>query len=477
MKRASVSGKQHLCALLAVALMMIVVAAGCSRNSSGPRLKTTMTVVAVSDVHFTPFYDTSIFDDLVASPVEEWPGIFEGSSVTEPSTWGEETNYPLLKLALNAASRNIAEAHMVIFPGDMLCHHFPETFYDLYGEEDPEAMRSFAHKTVIFFANQVRERFVSLPVVFTLGNNDSYAGDYRLVPGGAFLADTADPLYRTFLLGTDPSDDFFDTYPVGGYFTMEVPGTDVLFVSLNSVLFSTHRTVTCTDEPDNVPSLQLDWLEQILAKAAAHQRKVFILTHIPPGMDIYGTVKAYMDASGKISDAALMWKNLCQIRFLEICRRYAASIEILFSGHTHMDEYQLILESEGLAHKAAVVIPAVSPQFGNNPAFKLFTFAKEDWEPLDYRSVVCHLDEVPNSFGPLYTFDEAYSTTGPLAESLVDLFPKMKVSTHDRDNYARFYYSGHDDADIIDDRTWPAYWCGIGKMNRTEYVECVNSYY
>ena len=40
---------------------------------------------------------------------------------------------------------------------------------------------------------------------------------------------------------------------------------------------------------------------------------------------------------------------------------------------------------------------------------------------------------------------------------------------------ARFYYSGHDAANIIDDVNCPAYWCGIGKMDKKEYVECVNA--
>jgi sphingomyelin phosphodiesterase acid-like 3 len=168
-----------------------------------------------------PFYDTAIFDDLVNSPVEEWVDIFESSGVTDLSSWGQETNYPLLKKALDAASQNIGEGQAAIFPGDILAHHFPETIFELYGEEDQEALRSFVYKTVVFFATQVRDRFGNIPVMFTLGNNDSYAGDYQLVPGGAFLADTADVFYNTFLLGTADRENYFSTYPAGGYFVAE----------------------------------------------------------------------------------------------------------------------------------------------------------------------------------------------------------------------------------------------------------------
>ena len=471
--------KRCLChVLLMVSVMMMLLSAGCSSDSdsSGPSTQPKLPLVMISDVHFTPFYDTAIFDDLVNSPVEEWAGLFESSTVTDLSTWGQETNYPLLIRTLDEASLRLGEGQAVIFPGDILSHHFPENFFKLYGEEDYDALRSFVYKTVVFFATQVRERMGSVPVAFTLGNNDSYAGDYLLVPGGAFLADTAEAFYNTFLLGWADRKAYFSTYPAGGYFVMEPPGAKVLFVCLNSILFSNHRTEGCTDSPDNAATIQLDWLEQVLKKAHGEKKKVFMISHIPTGMSVYSTVKNYMDASGKISDAQVFWKESCKGRFLEICLKYQSVIEIIFSGHTHMDEYRLILDRDGEPYKATIVTPAVSPQFGNNPAFKVITLRGEDWKPLNYTTVSCDLNLSSPDFSTYYVFSEAYSTEMPLEESLVDLFPKMKNNDSDRKNYARFYYSGHDDANIIDDTTWPAYWCGIGRMNRGEYIECVNGY-
>ena len=52
----------------------------------------------------------------------------------------------------------------------------------------------------------------------------------------------------------------------------------------------------------------------------------------------------------------------------------------------------------------------------------------------------------------------------------------MATDAGARVHYGRFYYSGSNDADIIDDVTWPAYWCGIGKTDKGEYIECVNGY-
>ncbi|MBW2325282.1 MAG: metallophosphoesterase, partial [Deltaproteobacteria bacterium] len=366
--------------------------------------------------------------------------------------------------------------HVLIFSGDILAHKFPETFYALYGKEDPEALHAFIYKTVVFFATQVRERFGDIPVIFTLGNNDAYAGDYQLVPGGAFLADTADTFYNTFLLGGADRKNYFNTYPAGGYFVAEPPGAKVRFVCLSTIFFSRNRPDDGTGTANNIAMAQLAWLEQVLGEADAAKKKVWIVMHIPPGADIFGTVHTYMDPNGQISDAVDFWKEAYQDRFLEICKRYADVIGPIFAGHTHMDEYRLVLDRDGEAYKALIVTPGVSPQYGNNPAFKVIILRGENWEPLDYRSVNYDLDLASSDFSTYYVFSEAYSTEMPLEASLVDLFPTMVMDSPHQRAYARFYDSGHDAADIIDDVNWPAYWCGIGKMDKKEYIECVNAY-
>ena len=46
-----------------------------------------LTVVAVSDVHFDPFYDPSLFASLQRAPVTEWAGLFATSTITDPGSW------------------------------------------------------------------------------------------------------------------------------------------------------------------------------------------------------------------------------------------------------------------------------------------------------------------------------------------------------------------------------------------------------
>jgi len=456
--------------------LAVVLAAGCSDSSSNQSTQTTIPLVIISDFHFTPFYDPDIFDDLVNAPAEQWAGIFETSSITEPLLWGDETNYPLLVRALDSAKTESDSGAVVLFPGDILAHKFPETFFELYGQEDQKALQSFTYKTVTFFSSQVRERFGDLPVIFTLGNNDSYAGDYKLVPGGTFLADTAGQFYTTFLLGGANRETYFKTYPTGGYYVAEPPGSKVFFVCLNTLLFSPHWIENNPSEGGAIALKQLEWLELTLAEADASEKRVWIIMHIPPGADIFATVNTYMDNSGHISNAITLWEEKYQKRFLEIGRRYVHIIEAVFAGHTHMDEYRLFFRSDGEPPKTSITTPSVSPVFGNDPAFKVITTRKEDWELLDYRSVAYHLGTALPKFNNYYIFSDTYKMEMPLKPGLIALFPELVTDMIRQQAYSTLYYSGHNTADIINTTNWSAYWCGIDKMARKEYIECVNDY-
>jgi len=446
---------------------------GCASDSATSPSKTSAPVVVFTDVHFTPFYDPDIFWDLVQASPDLWADIFKKSSIAEPQSWGNETNYPLLVKMLEEASRSARSSPLVIFPGDMLAHKFRDTFFSLYGEEDEAALRSFVYKTCAFFATQVRNHFPGLPVLFVLGNNDSYAGDYRLVPEGAYLADTSDLFYSMLLLdGADP-EAFTRTYFAGGYYQAQPSPSEVLFICLNTVLFSVHWS---SEGAEDAPTKQLDWLEHTLADAAFQGKKVWILMHVPPGADVYGTVTTYMDENGQVSDADMLWKEEYQKRFLEIIRTHKDTVAASFAGHTHMDEYRMVQKAGGNIAETILFSPSVSPQYGNNPGFKVFTLSTADWDLQDYRSVVYPFETPKPAFETAYTFTSAYDLNSPLETALVGLVPELVVDETRRKQYIHYYYSGHDAGNPINDTNWPAYWCAIWTMSKDDYIGCINSY-
>jgi len=424
-------------------------------------------------MHFTPFYDPEIFFDLVNTSPDHWPRIFEGASITEPQSWGKETNYPLFVRMLEAARQASQSSPLVLFPGDILSHKFRETFFGLYGEEDETALRAFVYKTCSFFTDQVRAYLADRPVLFVLGNNDAYAGDYKLIPGGEFLADTAELFYSTLLLKETDFQTFRTSYEAGGYYAAQPSGSKVLFVCLSTVLFSVNWS---SEGHEDAPMRQLDWLATTLAHAKAQEKRVWILMHVPPGADVYATVADYMDDAGRISDAHMMWKKDYQKRFLEIIRPYRDTIETCFAGHTHVDEFRIMFYEDGHASETLLISPAVSPQYGNNPGFKVFTLSMPEWVLQDYRSITYPFQMPDPAFDTYYTFSSSYSVGGALEPALNDLVPEMVQDDTKRTAYSRFYYSGHDEGNPINSTNWPAYWCATHNMAKDDYIRCVNSY-
>lgn len=455
--------------LLLILTLIFGLAAGCTFGSSGFHITSSESFVAITDIHFTPFYDPEIFDALVRAEAEDWSTIFSSSSIKTIPSWGQETNYPLLVKTLDSASLAVDSDPFLIFLGDILAHNFREQFFALFGSENEEALRTFVFKTFRFIMLQFRERFDSAPVFFVLGNNDSYAGDYSLVTGGRFLDDTAEPFYDLLLKEVADPAEFFTTYKEGGYYSALPRGEKVMFICLNTVLFSTHRPLA--DEGWE----QLEWLEQTLARAEAEGRIVWLLSHIPPGPDVYDTVSRYMDETGHISEVGLMWNREYLDRFLEITARYQNIIKISFGGHTHMEEYRMSFSNEIEPDLLMIINPAVTPLFGNNPAYRVFNMDADDWELLDYRTEAIALQNHAQDYETLYVFSQAYGSVTPLAVALSALYPELFSDRAKEDSFRRFYYAGHNEASNIKDLNWPAYRCAVGNMNPDGYMDCVNS--
>ena len=157
-----------LCLILALTLI-----AGCgSETHNTATHNNNFSVIVFSDVHFSPYYDQDLFPALVAADADQWATVFQSSSITAPSVWGADTNYPLLALALSSIRQHLGKSPLIIFTGDIIGHNFPKTFFELYygnlGVPVPDdaaieadvaavaAMKAFADKTVAFFMGQVR---------------------------------------------------------------------------------------------------------------------------------------------------------------------------------------------------------------------------------------------------------------------------------------------------------------------------------
>ncbi|MGD0279510.1 MAG: metallophosphoesterase [Smithella sp.] len=370
-------------------------------------------VVVFTDVHFNPFYDPSLFTELNTNDADQWAGIFQTSLITAPSAWGYDTNYPLLALALSSIKQNLGASPLIIFTGDILGHYLPQQFYQqINGTSNPRndadvaAMKDFTNKTVAFFMGQVRLKVGDIPVMFVVGNSDSYTG---LGPDSSFLSNTAELYYTQFLNGIVDHQTFIDTFTSGGYYSADMPGTNLMVIGLNTFEFSPYFG----NANLSAVTAELAWLDKTLASARLRGKRVWLLMHVPPGADKYSTAQS-ADANGHITTATMMWNQDYQTSFLKILFKYPGLIAQMLTAHTHMDEYRLV--SPGIA---ADTTPSIAPYFGNNPAFKVFTFSGETFESTDYTSLNCDLAANPAQFNSYYTFSTAYLLQGFLNNSLI----------------------------------------------------------
>lgn len=458
------------------ALILLLQLAACGGDSGTNNTHNKLQVLVFSDIHFDPFYDESLSPALVSADASKWASIFKTSSISTPSLWGSDTNYPLLVLALSGIKQNAKESPVIIFTGDILGHGLPLQFYEKtkgspLNDADVAAMKAFIKKTVAFVLEQVRSSVGNIPVIFVLGNSDSYADIEP--PDSSFFSDTAELYYTEFLNGTVDHQTFINTFTKGGYYAAEPAGTKLMVIGLNTYEFSPLFKDKYTEEVN----AQLTWLDTTLNLAEAKGKKVWLLMHVPPGADKYSTAQS-VDASGHITTATMMWNQDYQKRFLQILSKYPGLITQTFIAHTHMDEYRMM--SPG---NPAVTTPSIAPYFGNNPAFKVFTFSRATLKATDYTSLNYDLATTPSQFNRYYTFSMAYLMQGYLNDSLSLLYSELVTNSAMQQFYRGSYFSGHNYSDPvgneyypITDKTWPVYWCGIGHMDEQELIDCVNSY-
>ena len=408
--------------------------------------------------------------------VSQWESIFRSSTIAGPSSWGSDTNYPLLTLALSSIRQNLGASPLIIFTGDILGHGLPIQFYEKTGGNplnpaDVAAMKAFLRKTAAFVMQQVRASAGSIPVMFVLGNSDSYS--VIEPPDSSFFSDTAELYYTEFVSGATDHQTFLDTFTSGGYYAAEPAGTNVMVIGLNTFEFSPFFGNAYA----TAVAAQLSWFDTTLASAQARGKKVWLLMHVPPGADKYSTAQS-VDSNGHIITATMMWNQDYQTSFLQILSKYPGLITHTLTAHTHMDEYRIM--SPG---NVAVTTPSIAPYFGNNPAFKVFTFSLATSKATDYTSVNYDLATTPEQFNRFYTFSTAYLMEGYLNDSFLQLYPELAAQNAKQQLYRGNYFSGHNytvpvgnEFYPMTDKTWPVYWCGIGHMDEQGLIDCVNSY-
>jgi sphingomyelin phosphodiesterase acid-like 3 len=415
------------------------------------------TFLSVSDIHFNPFADPALVAKLEAADVSQWDAIFASSTMTAFSASGSDVNDPLLRSALGEMRKQLPSPAFVLISGDFLAHDFDKTYQQTATDKSQAAYTAFVTKTVAYLASALRKAYPGVRIYPTLGNNDSDCGDYAVAPNGAFLANFRDAWTR--IVG---SRSFHRRFPAGGYYHADVPGLkDVRIIALNTNFFSTNYKNPCgTPGPD--PGMrELEWLDAELRLARAEHKRVWLLFHIPPGMDVYDT-ETYGGTCPELK-AQTFWKDEYAQKYLRITAAHRKTILGSFAGHTHQDEFRMA--SGNFIH----MTPSVSPIFGNNPAFEIID-VRRSGAIADYTA--WHLPNVTLPWSREYAFDEAYGKPRYDAATLTELAAAIGSDPATRAKYFANSSSGNAKSAAEALAKWQGYWCGLQAMTESAFTTC-----
>jgi hypothetical protein len=131
-------------------------------------------------------------------------------------------------------------------------------------------MQAFTDKTVAFVTAQIRASVGSLPVMFAVGNIDSYTG---YGPDSTFLSNTAETFYMQFVSGTVNHQTFLNTFTSGGYYSAQPLGSNLMVIGLNTNVMANG----VPGDNDSAVAAELSWLGSTLASAQAAGQKVWLL--------------------------------------------------------------------------------------------------------------------------------------------------------------------------------------------------------
>jgi sphingomyelin phosphodiesterase acid-like 3 len=456
-----------------------------------PARPRTVSVLLVSDIHFEPFWDPAKATQLQSASARSWDAILGAPPSADRQqrfdalqdkchARGVDTPYALYKSSLTAIHAKASDAGFVIVSGDLVAHAFSCKYSTLFPQASPQAYSAFVVKTLDYVLHELRKALPGIPVYAALGNNDSGCGDYQLDANSEFLRAAG----ATFTEGFPPPvrEEAQHTFGLGGYYSIALPApierTRLLVLDDS---FMSRRYSTCDGKPDTAAAAsQIAWLRQELERAREHSESVWVMGHIPPGIDPFTTIlKMRNVCGGKSPDVFLASDDLGKT-----IAGFGDVVRLAIFAHTHMDELRLLKPSDSEAPQSAQagvavkLVSSISPINGNSPSFTVAQIDTATAVMADYKVFAAsNTTGLDAEWTRAYDFREAYHEPDFSAASLGKLVAEFaadpNVQTEASQSYIRNYYVRDVSAEIK--AFWPQYSCALSNLTAESYRSCVCS--
>jgi sphingomyelin phosphodiesterase acid-like 3 len=466
-------------------------------GAQGARLAPgTIPALFLSDIHFEPFWDPGKVPQLAAAPISEWKTILAAPPSADRQqrfaalqqtchARGEDTSFPLLESSMRAVRAHSAGASFATVSGDLMAHAFACKYSALFPHSSPGDYSAFAEKTVTYVMQELGGALPGVPIYAALGNNDSDCGDYQLDAHSDFLSVTGKEITRNFPASERQGS--LDTFAAGGYYSIALPtpvGNARLLV-LNDLFMSSHYA-TCAGKADaTAADGQLAWLEQQLAQARRDKQKVWVMGHIPPGVDVHATVTKMRDVCGGHSPEMFLSSE----KMADEMAEFSDVVELAIFAHTHMDELHVLKADVAVGNtkpgKSIMVsgvpikmVPSISPIDGNAPSFTVARVDPSSAALVDYRVFTAsNQTGVDAVWREEYDYARTYREPDLSASSINKLIAGFEADpdakTKASQDYIRYFFAGN--SSPLLGLVWPQYICSLSNHSAEGFRSCVCS--
>jgi len=468
------------------ALLCFLFFAGAALAQSPQQAKATVPALLVSDIHFDPFWDPAKLPQLAAAPVSQWRAILAAAPSPNREqrfqslqqgchVRGADTSFALFDSSLKAMRKPASGAKFVTLSGDLLAHAFQCKYSALFPNSAPDAYRTFVEKTLAYVMGELDSVFPGVPVYVALGNNDSDCGDYRLDAHSEFLGVTGKEVTKDFPASERQSAE--ESFAAGGYYSVSLPAAieNARLLVLND-LFMSSNYATCAGKSDpGAAAAQLAWLRQQLTEARANKRKIWVMGHIPPGVDLYATARRMSDPCGGQNPVMFLSSE----KLADTLAEFGDVVELAIFAHTHMDELRFLKEdSQGSAARKGIavkMVSSISPINGNKPSFTVAQVDPSSAALVDYKVFAAsNQTGVDAQWREEYDFAHSYheaafsssSVSGLVAGFAADPGAKTQASQ----NYIEDFSTGN--LSLVLQLFWPQYVCTLSNYTAQQFKSC-----
>ncbi|MGD0630744.1 MAG: metallophosphoesterase [Terracidiphilus sp.] len=448
----------------------------------------TIPALMLSDIHFEPFFDPGKAVQLAAAPVSAWRGILAGAPSADRQqrfaaleqtchTRGEDTPFTLLDSSLRAMRRDAAGARFVTVSGDLIAHAFDCKFAAVFPHAVRGDYRAFVEKTLDFVMDEVDAAVPGVPVYWALGNNDSDCGDYQLDAHSEFLAAVGEEVTKTF--PADERKGAEETFASGGYYSVRLPEPvrNARLLVLDD-LFMSSKYATCGGKADVAEAeTQLAWLAQQLAEARHNNQKVWVMAHIPPGVDGHASAARIDQVCGAKGPKMFLGSE----KIAEVLEENSDVVKLAIFAHTHMDELR-ILKTESSAETAAAgegvavkMVSSISPINGNAPSFTVARVEAATAGLKDFRVIsASNATGVDTAWHEEYdwgkTYGEAEFSAAAVSKVISGFEADPDAKTEASRAYINNFYVG---SSPLLGLIWPQYVCALRNDSAKAFKACV----